>query len=107
MSSFSHTVRAELFRILKGPLTWTLLLVLLALITLNYRGKVRRRARVTTDTRQGVVVAEGVYWPAEPERNGGRIEGGINDLTSQKLSDSGGGATFHESLVAIVPAEER
>jgi ABC-type transport system involved in multi-copper enzyme maturation permease subunit len=38
--SFSHTVRAELFRTLKQPLTWTLLLVLLVLITLNYRSKV-------------------------------------------------------------------
>lgn len=56
---------------------------------------------VTTDTRQGVLVAEGLYWPEFPRQEGSLIDGGINDLTSQKLTDMGGGATFHESLVAI------
>ena len=67
----------------------------------NNRGKVRRIAQVTTDTQQGILVAEGLYWPLFPEQNCGRVENGINDLTSQKLTDMGGGATFHESLVTI------
>jgi anaerobic selenocysteine-containing dehydrogenase len=61
----------------------------------NHRGSSRRIARVTTDTRPGVLVAEGIFWPV------GEEDGGINDLTSQKVADLGGGATFHESLVAF------
>ena len=61
----------------------------------NYRGKTARLARLTTDTRPGVLVAEGIFWPM------GEEDSGINDLTSQKPSDMGGGATFHESLVTL------
>ncbi|OGR17438.1 MAG: hypothetical protein A2X81_16025 [Desulfobacterales bacterium GWB2_56_26] len=61
----------------------------------NHRGSSVRIARVTTDTRPGVLVTEGIFWPTEDEG------GGINDLTSQKLADLGGGATFHESLVTF------
>ncbi len=51
-----------------------------------------------------MLVAEGIFWPV-----GGNVgavgeeeaAGGINDLTSQKLTDMGGGATFHESLVSL------
>lgn len=60
-------------------------------LLLNCRGKTRRITRVTRDTQRGVLVAEGIFWG----------EGGINDLTSQKLTDIGGGATFHESLVTL------
>jgi len=61
----------------------------------NHRGRVARIARLTTDTRPGVVVAEGLFWPI------GGDGSAINDLTSQKETDLGGGATFHESLVAF------
>lgn len=61
---------------------------------LNFRGSSRRIARVTTDTRPGVLVAEGIFWPVDDDC-------GINDLTSQKVADLGGGATFHESLVTF------
>lgn len=61
----------------------------------NHRGRVTRIARLTTDTRQGVLVAEGIFWPVDED------DAGINDLTSQKLTDMGGGATFHETLVAV------
>ena len=40
MASFSHTLRAEVFKLLKQPLTWTLFLAFLALMALNYRVKV-------------------------------------------------------------------
>lgn len=66
----------------------------------NHRGSLTRRACVSTDTQPGLVVAEGIYWPAAD------ADGGINDLTSQQCSDVGGGAIFHESLVAVEAAEE-
>ena len=62
----------------------------------NYRGQAIRRARLSTDTQRGLLVAEGLFWPTEGE------ETGINGLASQKLSDMGGGATFHESRVALL-----
>ena len=64
-------------------------------VLINQRGKVRRIARVSTDTRQGLVVAEGLFWP------GGAVAAGINELTSQKTTDIGQGPTFHESRVRI------
>ncbi|MGB3209724.1 MAG: molybdopterin-dependent oxidoreductase [Desulforhopalus sp.] len=70
----------------------------------NGRGRTVRVARVTTDTRKGVLVAEGIFWPVERDGAGESRQksGGINDLTSQKLTDMGGGATFHESLVSLI-----
>lgn len=61
----------------------------------NHRGRVTRVARLTPDTRPGVLVAEGIFWPVDAD------DSAINDLTSQKQTDMGGGATFHETLVAI------
>jgi anaerobic selenocysteine-containing dehydrogenase len=66
----------------------------------NYRGRVARIAKLTTDTRPGVLVAEGIFWPVDAD------DSAINDLTSQKSTDMGGGATFHETLVAIASGEE-
>jgi len=66
------------------------------LITLfNSRGWCRRKARVTDDTQEGLLVAEGIFWQCDEH------PAGINDLTSQKLTDMGGGGTFHESRVSI------
>ncbi len=67
----------------------------------NGRGKTTRLAVLTTDTRKGVLVAEGIFWPVEPVGTEDH-SGGINDLTSQKLTDMGGGATFHESQVSLI-----
>ena len=61
----------------------------------NYRGRTTRIARVSDDTQKGLVVAEGIFWQTDGGKNG------INDLTSQKLTDMGGGATFHESMVSL------
>lgn len=61
----------------------------------NHRGQVTRRARLSGDTQRGLLVAEGLYWPLSD------ADPGINGLASQKLSDMGGGATFHESRVAL------
>jgi anaerobic selenocysteine-containing dehydrogenase len=67
----------------------------------NGRGKTTRIARLTTDTGKGVLVAEGIFWSVESSGVANELFGGINDLTSQKLTDMGGGATFHESLVSL------
>ena len=64
---------------------------------MNFRGVALRNAKITTDTRPGVVVAEGIFWAVDG------LAGGINDVTSQKETDMGGGATFHETLVAVTP----
>jgi len=66
----------------------------------NFRGKTVRTAIVSTDTRRGLLVAEGIYWPAPGEA------GGVNDLVSQNCSDVGGGALFHETRVHIQPFSE-
>ena len=65
----------------------------------NFRGRLKRRARVSDDTQPGLLVAEGIYWPLADE------DGGVNDLTSQQCSDIGGGAIFHEARVEIAPAD--
>ena len=61
----------------------------------SMRGYVDRIAKVSEDTRQGLLVAEGIFWE-HPE--GGT---GVNDLTSQKTTDIAEGPTFHESLVKV------
>ena len=67
----------------------------------NSRGKALRIARISEDTQQGLVVAEGIYWQIE-EMDG---ISAINNLTSQKTTDIGDGPTFHESRVAIKMAD--
>lgn len=70
-------------------------------ILANNRGRSKRVACVSEDTQKGVLVAEGLFWTVA-EENAGLSAGGINDLTSQKITDMGSGATFHESLVTII-----
>ncbi len=67
----------------------------------NFRGSTVRRAEVSRDTRRGLLVAEGIYWPMVG------TETGINDLVTQKCSDVGGGALFHEARVRISPVLRR
>ncbi len=62
----------------------------------NGHGCVCLRANVTRDTLRGVVVAEGTWWPQACP--GGR---GINELTSDRLTDLGGGSTFHDNYVGL------
>ncbi|RMF85887.1 MAG: molybdopterin oxidoreductase family protein, partial [Nitrospinota bacterium] len=62
----------------------------------NQRGETRRWARISEDTRQGVVVAEGIWW--NKYTPGGR---GINQLTSDETADLGGGSVFHSNLVEV------
>ncbi len=60
----------------------------------NHRGTVVREAKITDDTQKGLLVAEGLFWQDQ-------FSNGINELTSQTLSDLNGGAIFHESRVAL------
>lgn len=62
----------------------------------NDRGWHRRSARVTDATQLGLLVAEGIFW-----QSGSQLSG-VNDLTSQKLTDMGGGGTFHETRVGVL-----
>ncbi len=62
----------------------------------NGRGSNIRLAKVTDKTQPLLLVAEGIYW-----ENEGLNPSGINDLTSQEITDLGEGGTFHESRVTI------
>ncbi|WP_022666612.1 molybdopterin-containing oxidoreductase family protein [Desulfospira joergensenii] len=62
----------------------------------NDRGECRVHARLTRDTRPGLVVAEGLHWPRFMK--GGK---GINQLTSQRLTDQGETCAFHCSRVEV------
>lgn len=68
-------------------------------VTSRY-GSIVRKAIVTTDTLCGVVTAVGQWWPKlAPD---GRS---LNDLTSQQLTDLGGGSLFGNATVRLVPQE--
>ena len=62
----------------------------------NNRGFNRRLAEVTDKTQPGLLVAEGIYWQTDASQ-----QTGVNDLTSQAITDAGEGGTFHESRVGI------
>ncbi len=66
----------------------------------NERGECEFRVVVTTRAREGVVVAPSVWWN---KLSPGGVN--INQLTSQTLTDLGGGATFYDVLVEVEPAE--
>jgi anaerobic selenocysteine-containing dehydrogenase len=67
----------------------------------NERGACELRAVVTTRARAGVVVSPSVWW--NKLSPGGT---NINQLTSQSLTDMGGGATFYDALVEVERIEE-
>lgn len=63
----------------------------------NQRGEVEAHLRIDGElTQPGLVVAPSVRWPSKSP--GGW---GINALTSQRLTDIGGGATFYSCLVDV------
>jgi len=64
-------------------------------VTSRY-GSIRRQAVVSTDARQGVLVALGQWWPKfAPDKKS------LNQLTSQRLTDLGGGSTFGNPVVRV------
>ncbi len=62
----------------------------------NEHGTARLRAQVTEEAQRGVVIAEGTWWPSHSPC--GR---GINTLASARLTELGGGSTFHDNRVAL------
>ncbi|HEY0319700.1 MAG TPA: molybdopterin oxidoreductase family protein [Pyrinomonadaceae bacterium] len=68
----------------------------------NERGACELRAVVTTRARRGVVVSPSVWW--NKLSPGGT---NINQLTSQSLTDMGGGATFYDALIEVERIDER
>ena len=67
---------------------------------INDRGSCELSAVVTTRTRPGVVISPSVWWnKLSPDKRN------INQLTSQALTDMGGGATFYDTLVDIEKLE--
>lgn len=64
----------------------------------NDRGECCLTARVTEDTRPGLLVAEGLRWSGF--HRGGK---GANQLTSQRLTDAGQTCAFHCSRVEVEP----
>ncbi len=68
---------------------------------INDRGSCELFAVVTTRAREGVVVSPSVWW--------NKLSPGlknVNQLTSQALTDMGGGATFYDALVEVEKMEE-
>jgi len=62
----------------------------------NDRGSFTLRARVNGKPRRGVVVAPSVWW-----RKFARDGRNANDVTSQRIADLGGAATFYDCLVEV------
>jgi len=54
---------------------------------------------LTEDVRPGVAVSYGVRW-ARLSENGSTV----NDTTSQRLTDMGGGPLFYDNAVEVEPA---
>jgi anaerobic selenocysteine-containing dehydrogenase len=67
----------------------------------NDRGSFLARAHVSDAARPGLVVGLSIWWSkmCPGGRNG-------NAVTSQAVADMGGGATFHDALVEVAPAED-
>ena len=62
----------------------------------NARGEYRCKATISPRARPGVVNGLGVWW-----RKLGLSGTNVNQLTSQKLTDLGGGPTFYDCLVQV------
>jgi anaerobic selenocysteine-containing dehydrogenase len=68
----------------------------------NARGSLRLRARVNDRPRPGVVVAPSVWWKKHAPHGGN-----ANNLTAQRTTDLGGGATFYDCRVHVERADPR
>ena len=67
-----------------------------SVIAFNQLGEVTFTLHVTPRVPSGVVVAEGIWWL---EHCGGLRS--VNALTSQRLTDQGGGSTFYDNTVDV------
>lgn len=67
-------------------------------VTSRY-GSIQRKAVVTQDAKRGVVISVGQWWPKlSPDKKS------LNDLTSERLTDLGGGSTFGNVAVRVSAA---
>ncbi|MGH8706116.1 MAG: molybdopterin dinucleotide binding domain-containing protein, partial [Burkholderiales bacterium] len=64
--------------------------------TFNDRGSFLAKARISDAARKGCVVGLSIWWAKLAP--GGR---NANAVTSQELTDMGGGATFYDCLVEV------
>jgi anaerobic selenocysteine-containing dehydrogenase len=67
-----------------------------SVIAFNQLGEVTFTLHVTPKVPSGVVVAEGIWWLSHCP--GLRS---VNALTSQRLTDQGGGSTFYDNAVDV------
>jgi anaerobic selenocysteine-containing dehydrogenase len=68
-------------------------------IVISPNGSIQRKAIVSQDARQGVLVALGQWWPKlSPDGKG------LNEITSERLTDLGGGSTFGNPAVRVAKA---
>ena len=67
-----------------------------AVLASNAQGEVEFELRINPGVPAGVAVAEGVWWLEFAP--GAR---GVNALTSQRLTDQGGGSTFYDNTVEV------
>ena len=65
----------------------------------NDRGECHLSAHLTEDTAPGLTIIEGLYWPRFMPNNRG-----VNQLTSQRLTDMGQSCAFHCNLVEVEPS---
>ncbi|MBC3885539.1 molybdopterin-containing oxidoreductase family protein [Undibacterium griseum] len=67
----------------------------------NRRGSFTAKARVTDKTRAGLVVGLSIWWKklASDDKN-------ANEVTSQRLTDMGGGPTFYDLLVQVEKVQD-
>jgi anaerobic selenocysteine-containing dehydrogenase len=68
-----------------------------SVIAFNQLGEVSFILRITPNVPSGVLVAEGVWWLEHCP--GSRS---VNALTSQRLTDQGGGSTFYDNTVDVI-----
>ena len=68
----------------------------------NDRGEYRVKAVVSSRARLGVVIGLGIWW-----RKMGLAGTNVNQLTSQKLTDMGGGPVFYDCLVDVRLADDQ
>ncbi|MEZ4632943.1 MAG: molybdopterin-dependent oxidoreductase [Deinococcales bacterium] len=62
------------------------------------QGSIRRKILVSAKAKEGTLVALGQWWPKlAPDKKS------LNDLTSELLTDLGGGSTFGNMVVRVVP----
>ncbi len=59
------------------------------------QGSIKRQVKVTADAPRGTIIAVGLWWPKlAPDRKG------LNELTSQNLTDLGAGSLFGNATIS-------